>query len=104
MSSIETLPELSNERPEAAGDWLIVMPEAAPKTAGGLYIPETARRSSARGVVLSVGPDAKRAAKGDRVLVEWQGWIQVEHPPIGTLAFVRDQYVMAAYRRADASA
>ncbi len=72
-------------------DWAVIRPsEAAGRTAGGIYIPETAKEKPAEGSVLAIGPGAfeeeKRGAKkegkkkrkfipttvkqGDRVLYE----------------------------------
>lgn len=59
-------------------DWAVIVPsEAEAKTAGGLYIPDTAREKPAEGVVEAVGPGAleeegygkKKKEKKDRKFI-----------------------------------
>lgn len=51
------------------GNVLIRPSEAATKTSGGLYLPETAREAPAEGVVRALPPgDAAEVVVGDRVL------------------------------------
>ncbi len=52
-------------------DWAVVRPsEAASRTAGGIYIPETAREKPAEGIVEAIGPgafeDVERSAKKEK--------------------------------------
>lgn len=75
-------------------DWAVIVPEAHERTAGGLFIPETAKEKPEEGVVEAIGPGALEEEKygkkkdeqkerkfiptvvkpGDRVLYErWAG-------------------------------
>lgn len=48
-------------------DWAVIIPsEAVSRTAGGLYIPDTAREKPAEGTVESIGPGAYEEAKRDK--------------------------------------
>jgi len=40
------------------------------KTAGGLYIPDSAKEKPQRGTVESVGPEVKEVKKGDEILFD----------------------------------
>ena len=53
---------------EPLNDWAVIRPsEAEARTAGGIYIPETAKEKPSEGIVLSIGPGAfeeeKRSVK-----------------------------------------
>lgn len=50
-------------------DRVVALREEAPeKTAGGLYLPDSAKEKTAIFVITAVGPDVKSIKKGDRVL------------------------------------
>ena len=42
------------------------------KSAGGIYIPETAKEKSQKGTVRAIGPDVKLVKVGDSILCEIQ--------------------------------
>jgi chaperonin GroES len=48
-------------------DWAVIRPsKAAAKTAGGIYIPDTAKEKPQEGVVEAIGPGAYEEEKQDR--------------------------------------
>jgi chaperonin GroES len=52
-------------------DWAVIVPsEAETKTAGGIYIPDTAKEKPAEGVVEAIGPGALEEEKHDRKKTE----------------------------------
>ena len=56
---------------EPKGDFIVVRLLAAPnRTAAGIHIPDGARNETiGRGLVMSVGPEVKRCAAGDVVVI-----------------------------------
>lgn len=61
---------MSNKRYQPLGNRVLIKrEEAAETTTGGLYIPETAKKSSDRGVIVAVGPGGIELATGLRVPV-----------------------------------
>ena len=56
---------------EPLNDRVLIEPgKAEEKTAGGIYIPDTAKEKSQEGTVIAVGPEAKGLKKGDKVIFE----------------------------------
>ncbi|MDA8098486.1 MAG: co-chaperone GroES [Nitrospiraceae bacterium] len=54
-------------RIQPLNDWAVIIPaEAATRTAGGLFIPETAKDKPAEGVVEAIGPGAFEEKREDR--------------------------------------
>lgn len=49
---------------------LIEPKQAEEKTAGGIYIPDTAKEKSQQGKVLAIGPEVKDVKPGDIVVFE----------------------------------
>jgi chaperonin GroES len=59
------------DNPIPIGSSVLLAPESPDeKTAGGLYIPDTAKKYPPRGTALEVGPDCKGVCAGDRIWFE----------------------------------
>lgn len=51
------------------GDRVVAVREKAPeKTAGGLYLPDTAKEKPVTAKVVAVGPNATQVKKGDKII------------------------------------
>lgn len=48
------------------------------KSAGGIYIPETAKEKSQKGTVRAIGPDVKLVKVGDSILCERYGGSKIK--------------------------